>query len=53
MTLDDLRRNRNLLFWALHIVILYRGMEAVRVFENWAAPIVLTFTRPVNLEITL
>lgn len=30
-----------LLFWVLHILILYRGMEAVRVFENWAAPIVL------------
>ncbi|MBM4376012.1 MAG: NCS1 family nucleobase:cation symporter-1 [Deltaproteobacteria bacterium] len=30
-----------LLFWALHILILYRGMNAVRVFENWAAPIVL------------
>jgi NCS1 family nucleobase:cation symporter-1 len=30
-----------LIFWALHILILYRGMNAVRVFENWAAPIVL------------
>ena len=29
------------LFWALNIVIIYRGMNAVRVFENWAAPIVL------------
>lgn len=28
-------------FWALNIWIIYRGMEAVRVFENWAAPIVL------------
>ncbi|HVT59869.1 MAG TPA: NCS1 family nucleobase:cation symporter-1 [Thermoanaerobaculia bacterium] len=30
-----------LLFWALNILIIYRGMNAVRVFENWAAPIVL------------
>ncbi|HEY4222554.1 MAG TPA: cytosine permease, partial [Myxococcota bacterium] len=29
------------LFWALNIVIIYRGMNAIRVFENWAAPIVL------------
>lgn len=30
-----------LLFWALNIYIIYRGMNAVRIFENWAAPIVL------------
>ncbi len=30
-----------LIFWALNIYIIYRGMNAVRVFENWAAPIVL------------
>jgi NCS1 family nucleobase:cation symporter-1 len=30
-----------LLFWAMNIFIVYRGMNAVRVFENWAAPIVL------------
>lgn len=30
-----------LVFWALNIWIIYRGMNAVRVFENWAAPIVL------------
>ena len=30
-----------LAFWALNILIIYRGMNAVRVFENWAAPIVL------------
>jgi NCS1 family nucleobase:cation symporter-1 len=30
-----------LFFWALNILIIYRGMNAVRVFENWAAPIVL------------
>ncbi len=28
-------------FWGLNIFIIYRGMNAVRVFENWAAPIVL------------
>src|SRR5215470_3823349 len=30
-----------LFFWSLNIYIIYRGMNAVRVFENWAAPIVL------------
>lgn len=30
-----------LIFWGLQIFILYRGMNAVRVFENWAAPLVL------------
>jgi NCS1 family nucleobase:cation symporter-1 len=30
-----------LAFWALNIAIIYRGMNTVRVFENWAAPIVL------------
>lgn len=29
------------IFWLLNILIIYRGMNAVRVFENWAAPIVL------------
>lgn len=29
------------LFWILNIYIIFRGMNAVRVFENWAAPIVL------------
>ncbi len=28
-------------FWALNIAIIYRGMNAVRVFENWAAPLVM------------
>jgi len=28
-------------FWGLNILIIYKGMNAVRVFENWAAPIVL------------
>jgi nucleobase:cation symporter-1, NCS1 family len=30
-----------MLFWGLNILIIYRGMNAVRVFENWAAPLVL------------
>lgn len=30
-----------MVFWALNIWIVYRGMNAVRVFENWAAPLVL------------
>jgi len=29
------------MFWALNILIIYRGMDAVRMFENWAAPLVL------------
>lgn len=30
-----------LVFWSINVWIIWRGMEAVRVFENWAAPIVL------------
>lgn len=30
-----------LLFWSMNIFIIYRGMNAIRIFENWAAPIVL------------
>ncbi len=30
-----------LMFWVMNIAIVYKGMNAVRVFENWAAPIVL------------
>jgi nucleobase:cation symporter-1, NCS1 family len=30
-----------MIFWALNVWIIFRGMEAVRVFENWAAPLVL------------
>ena len=33
-----------LLFWALNILIIYRGMDLVRQFENWAAPFVLVMT---------
>ena len=29
------------IFWALNLVIILRGMDAVRHFENWAAPFVL------------
>ncbi len=28
-------------FWGLQIFIIFKGMNAVRLFENWAAPIVL------------
>jgi NCS1 family nucleobase:cation symporter-1 len=30
-----------MVFWLLNILIIVRGMEAVRRFENWAAPFVL------------
>ena len=30
-----------MIFWALQVFIIFRGMDAVRVFENWAAPLVL------------
>ncbi|MFG3505207.1 NCS1 family nucleobase:cation symporter-1 [Streptomyces sp. NPDC047821] len=30
-----------LLFWALELAIILRGMEALRRFENWAAPFVI------------
>jgi len=33
-----------LVFWALNIVVIYRGMELVRRFERWAAPFVLVMT---------
>ncbi len=33
-----------LLFWALNILIIYRGMELLRKVENWAAPYVLVMT---------
>ena len=29
------------LFWAIQVWLIYKGMNAVRVFENWAAPLVL------------
>lgn len=29
------------LFWALQVAVIFRGMETVRRFENWAAPFVL------------
>jgi NCS1 family nucleobase:cation symporter-1 len=29
------------IFWCLNIVIILRGMDAVRKFENWAAPFVM------------
>jgi NCS1 family nucleobase:cation symporter-1 len=33
-----------LLFWALNIVIVYKGMDLLRHVENWAAPFVLIMT---------
>jgi nucleobase:cation symporter-1, NCS1 family len=33
-----------LLFWALNIYIVYRGMDLLRKVENWAAPFVLVMT---------
>lgn len=32
------------LFWGLNILIIYKGMEAVRHLENWSAPFVLVMT---------
>jgi len=33
-----------LLFWALNILVVYRGMNLLRTVENWAAPFVLVMT---------
>jgi NCS1 family nucleobase:cation symporter-1 len=33
-----------LVFWGLNIFIIYRGMNLLRVVENWAAPYVLVMT---------
>jgi NCS1 family nucleobase:cation symporter-1 len=33
-----------LLFWGLNILIIYRGMDLLRRFENWAAPFVMVMT---------
>ncbi|MDQ3817674.1 MAG: NCS1 family nucleobase:cation symporter-1 [Acidobacteriota bacterium] len=33
-----------LLFWAMNIYIIYRGMDLLRKVENWAAPFVLVMT---------
>lgn len=33
-----------LLFWLMNIVIIYRGMDLLRMVENWAAPYVLVMT---------
>jgi NCS1 family nucleobase:cation symporter-1 len=30
-----------MIFWGLQIYIIYKGMDVVRKFENWAAPVVL------------
>src|SRR5437773_803589 len=33
-----------LIFWAINILIIYRGMDLLRKVENWAAPFVLIMT---------
>jgi NCS1 family nucleobase:cation symporter-1 len=33
-----------LVFWAINVLIIYRGMEVVRRVERWAAPFVLVMT---------
>src|SRR5262249_43503813 len=33
-----------LLFWGLNVFVIYRGMNLLRVIENWAAPFVLVMT---------
>ncbi|MGQ0540339.1 MAG: NCS1 family nucleobase:cation symporter-1 [Blastocatellia bacterium] len=33
-----------LIFWAMNILIIYRGMDLLRIVENWAAPYVLIMT---------
>jgi NCS1 family nucleobase:cation symporter-1 len=33
-----------LLFWGLNVFIIYRGMDLLRMVENWAAPFVLMMT---------
>ncbi|MGD9561608.1 MAG: NCS1 family nucleobase:cation symporter-1 [Pyrinomonadaceae bacterium] len=33
-----------LVFWAMNIAIIYKGMDLLRVVENWAAPYVLMMT---------
>jgi len=33
-----------MLFWAMNIYIIYRGMDLLRKVENWAAPFVLVMT---------
>jgi nucleobase:cation symporter-1, NCS1 family len=33
-----------LLFWALNVFVIYRGMDLLRHVENWAAPFVLVMT---------
>jgi len=33
-----------LLFWGINIFIIYRGMDLLRMVENWAAPFVLVMT---------
>ena len=32
-----------MIFWGIQIFIIYKGMDVIRKFENWAAPLVLVF----------
>lgn len=32
-----------MIFWGIQIFIIYKGMDVLRKFENWAAPLVLVF----------
>ena len=33
-----------MIFWAMNIAIIYKGMDLLRIVENWAAPYVLVMT---------
>lgn len=33
-----------LMFWALNMLLIFKGMDAIRKFENWAGPIILVMT---------
>lgn len=30
-----------MIFWAIEMLVIYRGMEVIKKFENWAAPLVM------------
>ncbi|TNV82493.1 hypothetical protein FGO68_gene3505 [Halteria grandinella] len=42
-----------LVFWTLNILIIFLGMEYVKIFENWAAPIVLILAASLLLWVVL
>ena len=41
------------LFWALNVLIVYRGMDLLRKVENWAAPFVLVMTAALLVWVNL